>query len=146
MVLDFKDQIKKMEKEYFKSKNAKSILKKIQEWSDSYLNQEVCGFIGKSENKYTAFLCENKSSEPEHSFTIDPMEYYLFLKDYSPIAVWHSHVYGDEEESEKDVLMSENSCLPFFIYSLNTKKMNFYTPLKSSVEESELKKFKNIND
>ena len=42
--------------------------------------------------------------------------------------------------------MSENSCLPFFIYSLNTEKINIYTPKVSIAENTTLEKFKKEND
>jgi proteasome lid subunit RPN8/RPN11 len=133
-----------MNKESLTTKNAKNILDKIEEWSFLNVSQEICGFIGESEGKFTVFLCENKSTTPRESFTVDPLEYLLFLKKYKPIALFHSHIFGNEEESEKDVLMSENSCLPFFIYSLNTKKFNFYIPKKSLADVITVDKFKSI--
>jgi len=133
-----------MNKESLTTQDPKSILNKIDEWSFLNVSQEICGFIGESEGKFTVFLCENKSTTPRESFTIDPLEYLLFLKRYKPVALFHSHVFGNEEESEKDVLMSENSCLPFFIYSLNTKKFNFYTPKKSIADVTTIDKFKLI--
>jgi proteasome lid subunit RPN8/RPN11 len=44
------------------------------------------------------------------------------------IGVFHSHISGDEKESEFDIKMADNCCQPFLIYSLNTKKINIYTP------------------
>jgi proteasome lid subunit RPN8/RPN11 len=135
-----------MNKESFKTKNAKSILLKIKEWSTSNFSQEVCGLVGESDGNLTAFLCENKSISPRDSFSIDPMEYLLFTKNYKPVAVFHSHVVGDETESEKDIIMSENSCLPFFIYSLNTKKINIYLPKRSIANRETITNFKKEND
>lgn len=135
-----------MNKESFKTKKEESILKKIKEWSCANFSQEVCGFIGESEGSFTAFLCENKSISPKDSFSIDPLEYLLFIKKYDPVGVFHSHVVGDETESEKDIVMSENSCLPFFIYSLNTENINIYLPKKSNANKKTIDKFLKSND
>lgn len=135
-----------MNKEFFKSKEERSVLKKIKEWSSSNFSQEICGFIGEVDGKYTVFLCENISISPRNSFAIDPMEYLLFTKDFNPVAVFHSHIMGDETESEKDVVMSENSCLPFFIYSLNTDRINMYIPKRSVANKETISKFQKKND
>tara|TARA_R110002153_G_scaffold5393_3_gene25283 strand:+ start:8284 stop:8691 length:408 start_codon:yes stop_codon:yes gene_type:complete len=135
-----------MNKESFKTKKQKSILLKIKEWSSLNFSQEICGLVGESNGELTAFLCENKSISPRESFSIDPMEYLLFTENYEPVAVFHSHIVGDETESEKDIIMSENSCLPFFIYSLNTEKINIYTPKVSIAKNTTLEKFKKEND
>lgn len=135
-----------MNKESFKSQEEKSVLNKLKEWSSNNFSQEVCGFIGESEGSFTAFLCENKSITPRDSFSIDPLEYLFFINEYNPVAIFHSHIVGDETESEKDVVMSENSCLPFFIYSLNTENTNIYLPKKSIVNEKTIDKFIKAND
>ena len=131
-----------MNKESLTSPKTKSILKNIEKWSSSCVMQEVCGFIGEEDGQYTAFLCENKSINPRQHFSIDPLEYLVFLKKYKPVAVFHSHIFGDESASEKDIVMSENSCLPFFIYLLNTNKFNFYVPKKTIADVKTIEEFK----
>ena len=71
---------------------------------------------------------DNIATNPQSHFLINPLSYLLFKDSYSMIAVFHSHIVGDETESEFDVKMSDNCCQPFLIYSLNTKKINIYTP------------------
>jgi len=131
-----------MTKEIYTTKKESEILKIISGWCESRLTFETCGFIGQKDNLYTAMICENKSSDPVNFFSIDPLEYLFFMEEYNPVALFHSHIQGDENPSEQDIMMSENSCLPFFIYSLNTKKFHFYTPKKVKVDVDILDKFK----
>ncbi len=58
------------------------------------------------------------------------------------IAVFHSHIRGDETESEFDVKMADNCCQPFLIYSLNTKKINIYTPKTIEADVNKLERIK----
>jgi len=58
------------------------------------------------------------------------------------VAVFHSHILGDEKESEFDVKMSDNCCQPFLIYSLNTKKINIYTPKTIEADVNILERIK----
>ena len=44
------------------------------------------------------------------------------------VAIFHSHILGDESESEFDVKMANNCCQAFLIYGINTKKINIYCP------------------
>ena len=131
-----------MTKEIYTTKLEPEILKVISDWCELRLTFETCGFIGEKDELYTALLCENKSRDPRNFFSIDPLEYLFFIEEYNPIALFHSHIDGDENPSEQDIMMSENSCLPFFIYSLNTKKFHFYTPKKVKVDVDILDKFK----
>ena len=71
---------------------------------------------------------ENVSPEPTSYFLINPLNYLLFKDDYAMVAIFHSHLVADEKESEFDIKMSDNCCQAFLIYSLNTKKINIYSP------------------
>ena len=97
---------------------------------ESNLRSEVCGFLGWDEKEgfYVVREALNIAEEPEKYFLIDPLEYLLFKEDYDLIAVFHSHLIGDEKTSEFDKKMAFNSCNPFLIYSLNTEKINIYEP------------------
>lgn len=132
-----------MFKELFSSNKEDSILEKISEWSSSHNFFEVCGFVGLDKNNdYKAIFCENRAENPKNSFLIDPLEYLNFINEYEQVFIFHSHILGNEEPSEKDVMMSENSCFPFLIYSLNTKKFFVYEPKKSKTNALILNKFK----
>lgn len=133
-----------MKKQIYKNKKEENILNSISEWSKTFFSQEVCGFVGIKNKEYVSFLCNNKSREPEKNFTIDPVDYIVFVDEYDPICIFHSHVLGDEEFSKHDIMMSENSCLPFLVYSLNTNKFNLHIPIQSKVCKKTLAKIKKL--
>ena len=91
---------------------------------------EICGFIGydKTENKYVASLEKNSASDPTLFFLISPVSYLEFKNRYSVLGIFHSHIVADEQASEFDIKMSEANCLPFIIYSINSKKFHIYEP------------------
>ena len=116
--------------EVHKCKGEVTALHKIKEISHEHFKQEICGFLG-YDNEKKEFIIQkedNIATNPRSHFLINPLSYLLFKDSYSMIAVFHSHIVGDETESEFDVKMSDNCCQPFLIYSLNTKKINIYTP------------------
>jgi len=131
-----------MKKQFFNSKKVQDIINVICNWSEQFFSQEVCGFVGVKNDIYTAILCHNKSRSPKNTFTIDPVDYLFFVEEYEPIFIFHSHVVGDEKFSKEDIIMSENSCLPFIVYSLNTKKLNFHQPKKTRIPIESVNKFK----
>ena len=90
--------------------------------------QEVCGFIGYNGSEYVATVEKNDAVDPKNFFAISPVSYLMFAENNDMLAVFHSHAVGDETPSEFDVKMSEACCIPFVIYSLNTKKFHIYEP------------------
>ena len=101
-------------------------LKKESEYS---LLAELCALVGLNKNKNIVYRqMQNRSKEPENYFMIDPYDYLSFIKDNNCLFVFHSHLIGDEKESEFDKKTSENSCHAFLIYSINTEKFNLYEP------------------
>ena len=116
--------------EVHKCKGEITALHKIKEMSHEHFKQEICGFLGYDYEKKEFIVQkeENIAKDPRSHFLINPLSYLLFKDYYGMIAVFHSHIIGDETESEFDVKMSDNCCQPFLIYSLNTKKINIYTP------------------
>jgi len=116
--------------EVHKCKGEVTALHKIKEMSHEHFKQEICGFLGYDYEKKEFIIQkeDNIATNPRSHFLINPLSYLLFKDSYSMIAVFHSHIIGDETESEFDVKMSDNCCQPFLIYSLNTKKINIYTP------------------
>lgn len=96
-------------------------------------NQEVCGFIGWDRNQYIATVEKNDAADPKNFFLINPASYLMFSEDYEMLAIFHSHIIGDENPSEFDIKMSEACCIPFVIYSLNTKKFHIYEPHHSEL-------------
>ena len=116
--------------EIYKCKGEITALHKIKEMSHENFKQEICGFLGYDYEKKEFIIQkeENIAKDPRSHFLISPLNYLLFKDSYGMIAIFHSHIIGDETESEFDVKMSDNCCQPFLIYSLNTKKINIYTP------------------
>lgn len=131
----------------YKFKKIQESLKKIKEISEEKVLQEMCGLFGKCEDGYIVQECKNISRDPRNTFALDPLQFLMFKEKYQPIALFHSHIIGNEEPSDFDILMSENSCIPFIIYALNTKKMHIHTPEDSDVNFKLIKKTKEkIND
>jgi len=116
--------------EIHKCKGEITALHKIKEMSHEHFKQEICGFLGydREKKEFIVQKEENIAVDPRSHFLINPLSYLLFKDSYSMIAVFHSHIVGDEKESEFDIKMADNCCQPFLIYSLNTKKINIYTP------------------
>ena len=132
-----------LKRDIFRSKDAKKALDKIRVWSKERKSLEVCGFLGFENEEYVCLLCENISEQPSKYFAIDPVEYLTFKEEKSTICIFHSHVTGNEEPSEFDVSMSENCCLPFMIYSLNTDKFYIYNPKNNDSDQNLLKTIQN---
>ena len=105
---------------------------------------EICGFLGydHKNKEFIIQLEDNASDDPRSYFLINPLSYLLFKDSYDMVAVFHSHILGDEKESEFDVKMSDNCCQPFLIYSLNTKKINIYTPKTIEADVNILERIK----
>jgi proteasome lid subunit RPN8/RPN11 len=92
------------------------------------VSQEVCGFIGYSDSQYIATVEKNDAADPKNFFAINPAAYLMFAENNDMLAIFHSHIMGDENPSEFDIKMAEACCIPFVIYSLNTKKFHIYEP------------------
>ena len=91
-------------------------------------SQEVCGFIGYDGPEYVATVEKNDAVDPKNFFAINPVSYLMFAENNDMLAVFHSHIVGDETPSEFDVKMAEACCIPFVVYSLNSKKFHIYEP------------------
>ena len=126
------------------TKGVKKALTTIKEIAHKNFKREICGFLGfdKEKREYLIQPEENISEDPFNFFLINPLSYLLFKDDCEMIGVFHSHIIGDENPSEFDVKMSENCCQPFIIYSLNSKKINIYTPKTSEVDVNILNRIK----
>jgi len=130
--------------EILRFKHIQDCIGAIQKICHASFSAEVCGFVGFDHelNEYLVKEEDNISSDPKSYFLINPLSYLLFKDKYSMVAVFHSHLIGDEKESEFDVKMSEGCCQPFLIYSLNSKKINIYTPQNPEGDVKVLERFK----
>ncbi len=101
---------------------------------------EVCGLLGTKDGEYFPRMMKNKHSDPQNHFSIDPLEYLRFSQEFELVAVFHSHVVGDSQPSDFDKVNSENTVIPFLIYSLCEKKFSLFEPENHSCNVGELKK------
>tara|TARA_R110002020_G_scaffold473044_1_gene701760 strand:- start:989 stop:1384 length:396 start_codon:yes stop_codon:yes gene_type:complete len=127
-----------------KFKTPKAALEHVKILCNKTLRNEICGFLGYcvEDNTFVVQETDNIADDPKSFFLIDPLEYLLFKEDYSLIALYHSHVAGDEEPSDFDIQMSENVCLPFLIFSLNTQKIHIYEPQNLDSDVNTLERIK----
>jgi len=132
-----------MVKNFRKEKEALEYIKQI---SHKNFKGEICGFLGYDyrANQYIIQKEENIAPDPSLVFLINSLNYLLFKDTYGMVAIFHSHIVGDETASEFDVKMSENCCQPFLIYSLNSKKINIYTPETTEADVKILERIKAV--
>tara|TARA_R110000824_G_scaffold146586_1_gene315593 strand:- start:5 stop:424 length:420 start_codon:yes stop_codon:yes gene_type:complete len=132
--------------ETLNTKDIQEILDYIKGVSHKNFKREICGFVGYAyeQEEYIAQHEENISPDPSSYFLINPLSYLLFKDKYEMVGIFHSHIIGDETESEFDVKMSDNCCQPFLIYSLNSKKINIYTPKTVEANVNILERIKEI--
>tara|TARA_B100000900_G_scaffold401046_1_gene405305 strand:- start:856 stop:1251 length:396 start_codon:yes stop_codon:yes gene_type:complete len=126
----------------YSSKRIIDILGKIKILSHENVGHEICGFVGKKDGKYVIESAKNISTDIKNYFCVDPVQYLLFKNNYDLLMCYHSHVVGDESFSEFDIVMAENSCIPFLVYALNTQKFNIYSPKTSESDVNIVERFK----
>jgi len=128
--------------------NIKETLQVIVDESESNSFVEICGFLGFDREK-EAYVVQNEKNvaeDPSKHFMIDPLNYLLFKERYDLLAVYHSHINTDAEPSEFDVKMSNNCCIPFLIYSIETKKFDLYEPQNLETDVNTYNRFKEDYD
>ena len=142
--MDTQEQMDLDMEKVHKFKTLKSAFREIENIGDQNPTIEACGFIGFDEQDQSFIVKQedNSSPSPSEFFLIDPINYLLFKDKYEMVGVFHSHMIGDEQPSEFDIKMAENCCLPFLIYSLNTKKIHIYEPQKVECNVNILRRMK----
>tara|TARA_R110000824_G_scaffold388164_1_gene583642 strand:- start:4375 stop:4788 length:414 start_codon:yes stop_codon:yes gene_type:complete len=127
-------------------KEEKEALEYIKKLSHKNFKGEICGFLGYdyATNRYIVQKEENIAPDTSSLFLINPLNYLLFKDAYGMVAIFHSHIVGDETASEFDVKMADNCCQPFLIYSLNSKKINIYTPEITEADVKILERIKAV--
>ena len=130
--------------EHFKEEG--EALEYIKKLSHKNFKGEICGFLGYDHpiDQYIIQREENIAPDPSSLFLINSLNYLLFKDTYEMVAIFHSHIIGDETASEFDVKMADNCCQPFLIYSLNSKKINIYTPETTEADVKILERIKAI--
>lgn len=109
--------------------NIKELLSFLKKESESCLLAELCSIIGVNEdNKIVYRQMQNRSKDPDVYFMIDPYDYLSFINQYKCLAIFHSHLAGNENPSDFDKTTAENCCYAFIIYSVITEKFFIYEP------------------
>lgn len=103
---------------------------------------EICGFLGEKEGELSYNIVKNKHSDPANYFAIDPLDFLLFKRTSKMIAVFHSHLLGDSSASDFDKVNSENTALPFLIYSIPEDAFSVYIPPNCEVDKNLIEKLK----
>ena len=128
--------------------NLKNSLQQIVDESESNPFIEICGFLGfdRDKDSYIVQIQKNIAENPSIHFMIDPLNYLLFKDKYDLLAIYHSHINTDAKPSEFDIKMSNNCCMPFLIYSIETKKFNLYEPQNLEIDVNTHSRFKEDYD
>lgn len=105
---------------------------------------ESCGFITFEKNNFVISECKNVSKDSLNNFEISFNDHIKFLK-RNIIAIFHSHVVSEDLFSDNDKKHSEETMVPYLLYSLKNKRHNIYIPKnirKSKAMSLFLKKIK----
>ena len=129
-------------------KNPKDLFIFLKKESEFSLIAELCSVIGIDDSDQIVYRqMQNRSKNPEQYFIIDPYDYLSFIKKYKPLAVFHSHLVGDEKPSDFDKKTSESCCLSFIIYSVCTENFHIYEPLYKDYDVNIIQRLKeSLND
>jgi proteasome lid subunit RPN8/RPN11 len=124
------------------TENLKNCLDFFKKESLAHPGNEVVGFLGEKNNVPFAKMVKNRAPDPKNFFAIDPLETLNFRREYEFLAIFHSHIYGDSQFSEWDIVTSDNCCLPFIVYSIPEDKFNLYVPPSNEVCSVKIERIK----
>jgi len=120
--------------------NIKSCLDFFKKESIACPNREIVGLLGLKDGKPVAKIVKNRAPDPQNFFAVDPLELLQFKSGHEFLAVFHSHIYGDSQFSEFDIVTADNCCLPFVVYSVCEDKFGLYEPPHCEVGSVNLSK------
>lgn len=95
---------------------------------------EVCGFITIENGELKAEPAKNIAIYQDDVFEIHPLEILRQIRTGKLAAIYHTHPQTGEQESKFDRFNCENSCIPYVIYSKESKKFNLVLPRKPHVK------------
>tara|TARA_R110000824_G_scaffold8235_1_gene37248 strand:+ start:3510 stop:4223 length:714 start_codon:yes stop_codon:yes gene_type:complete len=97
--------------------------------AESSPTEECCGFVLLNERlEVEVERCTNESPTPKECFRISPSKFIDYALTKKILGIYHSHPVTTERPSTHDVKASEESGIPYIIYSLKTKKKFLYYP------------------
>ena len=111
------------------------IKKKIEKECLKNPHEESCGIIFFAKRRTRVFPCFNWAEDRESRFVISNADFVKCSKMGKVFGIYHSHVKEDAEFSERDLMCSEETNFPYFVYSIKTKKHAAYIP-KSLIEKN----------
>jgi len=120
----------------------KKALQYFKEQSLSNKMVEICGFLGEKDGEIIYKIVRNNHPDPANYFAINPLDFLSFKRQSTMIAVFHSHLLGDSSASDFDKVNSENTTLPFLIYSVPENAFGLYIPPNCEVDKSLIEKLK----
>lgn len=94
---------------------------------------EVCGFVFVENGELKTEPAKNIAVYQNDIFEIHPLEILRQMKSGKLAAIYHTHPTSTEEESKFDRFNCENACIPYVIYSKESKKFNLVLPKKAHV-------------
>lgn len=99
------------------------------------LENEECGIVY-FDKKVKLKICKNIASKSSENFEISIKDYLGLKKSFEIFGIYHSHIKSDESFSNKDIVHSEELTVPYFVYSLKTKKSNLYIPASLNTKKA----------
>lgn len=100
----------------------KEILDQVKKYCKQFPHQEACGIIYEKSKQLYFLPCENQSLDSKFHFVIDPG----ILIEYDVQYVVHSHTICSAKPSINDMKNSDESCIPYLIYSLRDDDFYLY--------------------
>ena len=110
--------------------------------------REVCGFVCCNDGDIWFEEAINRSHDDDQ-FIISPMDFLCKKLEGNLLAIFHSHVEGDEKPSSQDIISCKNTMIPFVIFSTETEKFFLFDHKDFEVDENcvnQLRKALEIND
>jgi proteasome lid subunit RPN8/RPN11 len=96
---------------------------------------EVCGFVFVENGDLKTEAAKNIAVYENDIFEIHPLEILRQIRSGKLAAIYHTHPTSTEQESTFDRFNCENSCIPYVIYSKETKNFNLLIPKKPHVKQ-----------
>lgn len=101
----------------------------------SHSELEVCGFVFVENGDLKTEAAKNIAIYQNDVFEIHPLEILRHIRSGKLAAIYHTHPTSTEQESTFDQFNCENSCIPYVIYSKETKNFNLLIPKKPHVKQ-----------
>ena len=90
--------------------------------------EESCGLVLFFNKRAKIMPCYNWAKNKQTNFEIEPRRFVDAFRKGEIFGVYHSHIDSSSKFSKKDIERSEESMLPYFLYSLKSNTHNVYIP------------------